>query len=112
VRDQQWTIIMSTEVREWFDGLPATERAHAVRATFMLGEYGVLLREPHCRQLRGKLRELRFRIAGRSTRVTYFAWEQRTMVLLTIFSKSQTRQPREIDRAERAMIAWVEGDRR
>lgn len=38
----------------------------------LLAEIGPLLDEPYTRQLSGKLRELRFRLSGRSWRITYF----------------------------------------
>jgi phage-related protein len=74
----------------------------------LLADYGVLLSEPHSRQLRGKLRELRFNLDGDAIRVTYFAWRARTIVLLTVFRKSNRREPREVERAERAMIQWLQ----
>lgn len=59
--------------------------------------------EPHTRQLDGKLRELRFFLAGRPVRVTYWIASGRRIILLTVFAKTQRRERAEVDRARRAM---------
>jgi phage-related protein len=68
-----------------------------------LAELGVALDEPHTRQLDGKLRELRFSLSGRPTRITYWIASGRRIVLLTVFVKTQRQERREIDRARNAM---------
>ncbi|RIK10835.1 MAG: addiction module toxin RelE [Acidobacteria bacterium] len=94
-------------VRLWLEEL---ERAHPgdcgrVRHHIdLLEEFGPLLSEPHSRQLRGKLRELR---PGK-WRVTYFADPKRRMILLSSFRKTSRRTPpTEIARAEKPMRAWL-----
>lgn len=67
-----------------------------------------MLAEPYTRQLRGKLRELRAYIAGRPTRVTYFIAPGRRVILLTVFPKTQWREPAEVERADRAMRRCIE----
>ena len=68
-----------------------------------LADEGVLLSEPHTRQLDGKLRELRFSLDGRAMRVTYWIASGRRIILLTVFAKTQRREPHQIERAKRAM---------
>jgi hypothetical protein len=59
----------------------------------------VALDEPFTRQLRGKLRELRFHV-GR---------EQVRIILLTVFRKTRQRERAEIDRAWQAMRVCIAG---
>jgi hypothetical protein len=62
-----------------------------------------LLGEPLTRQLAGKLRELRFTLAGQATRITYWIAPGRRIILLTVFAKTQPKERHQIDRARRAM---------
>ena len=64
-----------------------------------LADQGPLLHEPHTRQLDGKLRELRFYLDGRATRVTYWIATGRRVILLTVFSKTR--------RQERVEVGWA-----
>ena len=70
-----------------------------------MAERGVHLDEPYTRQLRGKLRELRFYLGstGQAARIAYYIATGRRIILLTVFSKQRRRERAEIDRAERAM---------
>jgi len=70
-----------------------------------LAEKGVHLEEPYTRQLRGKLRELRFYLGsvGRAVRISYYVARGRRIILLTVFSKQRRRERAEVARAERAM---------
>ena len=61
-----------------------------------------LLDEPFTRQLHGPLRELRFMLHGRNIRITYLIATGRRIVFLTIYAKTNRREPREIARAMRA----------
>jgi len=73
----------------------------------LLEEFGVLLSAPYSRQLDGRLRELR----PGSWRITYFADQERRLILLTSFRKRDRRtDPREIARARRAMQRWMHRD--
>lgn len=93
-------------VRAWLEELEQRSPAEfgsVVHKIDLLGEFGVFLEEPHSRQLRGKLRELR---AG-PWRVTYFADPKRRFVLLTSFRKKGRRSdPQEIARARKPMKDW------
>lgn len=63
---------------------------------------GPLLDEPFTKQLDGKLRELRFYLGGRPTRITYWIASGRRIILLTVFVKTQRQERREVERAKRA----------
>ena len=91
------------EVDEWLLGL---DRADFGRAQFyidLLEERGPLLGEPYTRQLRGKLRELRFHLERERVRITYYITSGRRIILLTVFRKTQRQERAEIDRAERVL---------
>ena len=51
---------LEPEVDNWFDTLDQGDKETAAFYVDLLVERGVLLGEPYTRQLRGKLRELRF----------------------------------------------------
>ncbi len=97
------SVELEPEVETWLAGLPALEFGQAQFYIDLLEQQGVLLGEPYTRQLFGKLRELRFYIGASRIRVTYYVASGRRIVLLTVFSKSARREPREIERAIRAM---------
>ncbi|MGH9184426.1 MAG: type II toxin-antitoxin system RelE/ParE family toxin [Acidimicrobiales bacterium] len=94
---------LEPEVRDWFLALGETDRARVRFHVDRLAELGPLLDEPHTRQLEGKLRELRFFVAGRPTRVTYWIAPGRRIVLLTVFVKTRRQERREVERAKQTM---------
>jgi hypothetical protein len=96
---------LEPEVAGWIGALPDEQFGRAEFYIDLLAERGVHLDEPYTRQLRGKLRELRFYLgpAGQATRITYYIARGRRIILLTVFSKQRRRERSEIDRAERAM---------
>lgn len=94
---------LEPEVRDWYLGLHEEAQGRASFHIDRLAELGPLLDEPHTRQLDGKLRELRFFLAGRPVRVTYWIAPGRRIILLTVFAKTQRRERAEVDRARRAM---------
>jgi hypothetical protein len=102
------TIELEDEVRDWYLALDEESQARVRFNIERLAEHGVLLDEPFTRQLNGPLRELRFMLAGRHTRITYWIATGRRIVLLTIFTKAQRKEPREIARAMRAYQRCVE----
>ena len=73
----------------------------------LLEREGVHLGEPYTRQLRGKLRELRFYVGREQIRVSYFIATGRRIILLTVFRKTQQREEAEVVRAEAAMRRCV-----
>ena len=78
----------------------------------LLAEKGVLLNFPYTSQLRGKLRELRFHLGRDQQRISYYMASGRRILMLTVFRKTKRREQAEIDRAEAAMRAHMERDRR
>jgi len=63
-------------------------------------------------KLRGKLRELRFHLGRDQQRISYYLASGRRIPMLTVFRKTKRREQAEIDRAEAAMRAHMERDRR
>ena len=106
VRSVGWGVVeLEPEVVAWIRGLPDQEFGRAEFYIDLLGAKGVHLDEPYTRQLRGKLRELRFYLGsvGRAVRIAYYIASGRRIILLTVFSKQQRRERAEVARAERAM---------
>lgn len=66
------TIELEQEVENWLLSLTDDDFGQVERHVDLLAEEGVLLGEPFTRQLRGKLRELRFYLGRRQTRITYY----------------------------------------
>jgi hypothetical protein len=91
------------EVTAWLMALDDEEFGQVERYIDLLADKGVHLGEPFTRQLRGRLRELRFYLGRSQTRITYYIASGRRIVLLTVFAKQRRREHREIDRAWRAM---------
>lgn len=94
---------LEPEVDKWFDSLSQEDQETAVFYVDLLAWRGVLLDEPHTRQLRGKLRELRFHLSQEAVRITYWIASGRRIILLTVFRKQRMRETAEVERAVRAM---------
>lgn len=62
----------------------------------------------HTRQLDGKLREVRFFLGGRPTRITYWIAPGRRITLFTVFAKSQRQERREVRREVRRAKSAME----
>lgn len=97
------TIEAEPEVTAWLLALDDENFGQVERYVDLLVEEGVHLGEPFTRQLRGKLRELRFYLGRSQTRITYYIATGRRIVLLTVFAKTRPQERGEIDRAWRAM---------
>lgn len=93
---------LEPEVRDWYLVLDEADQARVQFNVDRLAEMGPLLDEPFTKQLDGKLRELRFYLDGRPTRITYWIASGRRIILLTVFVKTQRRDRREVERAKRA----------
>ncbi len=75
----------------------------------MLRDYGVLLKEPYTRQIRGKIRELRIKDNQGAIRILYFAYTGRRFILLHGFIKKTDKTPeREIEIAEKRMNDFIQ----
>ncbi|MBQ1039857.1 MULTISPECIES: type II toxin-antitoxin system RelE/ParE family toxin [Micromonospora] len=101
------SVELEPEVRDWLEGLPTADFARAAFYIDLLAGRGVLLGEPHSRQLDGKLRELRFYLERDAVRVTYWIASDRRIILLTVFRKTRMREDREVERARRAFERCV-----
>jgi hypothetical protein len=97
------TVEVEPEVERWLTRLGDEHFGHAQFYVDLLEREGVALGEPYTRQLRGKLRELRFYVRRERYRITYYIATGRRIILLTVFKKSQQRETEEIDRADVAM---------
>lgn len=98
---------LEPEVRDWLLSLGENDFQRVRAQIDLLEQAGAELGEPHTRQLRGKLRELRFYLRGERERITYYIASGRRIILLTVFYKTQQREPAEIDRAERVMLQCI-----
>ena len=93
-------IELEPEVEKRFLGLSPQHRGTAAFHVDLLAQQGVLLGEPYARQLRGKLRELRFHLDSEATRITYWIASGRRIILLTAFRKQHAGIPRSNGRYE------------
>jgi hypothetical protein len=94
---------LEPEVDTWFDTLDQEGQETAAFYVDLLAERGVLLDEPYTRQLRGKLRELRFHLEREAVRVSYWIAPGKRIILLMVFRKQRMRETAEVERAWRAM---------
>src|SRR6266550_4091945 len=101
------SVELEPEVRRWLEKLDDEGFGQAQFYIDLLEREGVALGEPYTRQLRGKLRELRFFLKRERYRITYYIAKGRRVILLTIFKKSAQREFAEIARAEVAMARCV-----
>ena len=97
------TVELEPEVSRWLDSLSDDEFGRVAFYIDLLEDQGVHLDEPYSRQLRSKLRELRFHLGRERRRLTYYLAEDRRIILLTVFRKTKAREIAEVERAERAM---------
>ncbi|MFI7054957.1 type II toxin-antitoxin system RelE/ParE family toxin [Streptosporangium canum] len=98
---------LEPEVDEWFDTLDQDDQETAAFYVDLLAERGVLLDEPYTRQLRGKLRELRFHLQREAVRITYWIAPGRRIIMLTVFRKQRMRESAEIEHAWLAMQRYI-----
>ncbi len=101
------TVELESEVTRWLEGLSDDDFGRAAFYVDLLEREGVHLDEPYTRQLRGKLREVRFYLGRERMRVSYFFASGRRIILLTVFRKTRQREKAEVDRANAAMRRCV-----
>ena len=103
------TVELEPEVADWLEELPDDQFGRVEYYIDLLADRGPQLREPYTRQLRGKLRELRFYLGptGDAVRITYFLATGRRIILLTVFRKQRRRERAEVDRAIRVMESCI-----
>ncbi len=110
-----WEIVFYQDNRgkepviEFLDSLALSDRAKVTRLLRLLAQFGVLLKEPYTKQIKGKLRELRITGKTGNTRILYFGVTGRKFVLLHGFIKKTAKAPiQEIETAQRRMEDFVE----
>ena len=105
-----WTIdYYSEDVRLEIDALPIGIRASYARLTELLEEFGLELRMPHSRAMRGGLFELRPRGREGIARIFYCAKVGRKIIILHSFIKNTNETPkRELDIARRRRREVIE----
>jgi hypothetical protein len=94
---------LEPDVRDWYLTLDEDQQGRVDFHIDRLAQEGPLLDEPHTKQLDGKLRELRFYLGSRPTRITYWIAPGRRIILLTVFEKTKRQKRRQVERARRAM---------
>jgi phage-related protein len=95
----QWNVVFYQDARgrkpvdDWISELAEREQARIFKTIELLEKYGVRLTMPHCRQVRGKIWELRIAAGRRDYRILYAAAPGRQFVLLHGFSKKTDKTP-------------------
>jgi phage-related protein len=96
-------------VAEFLNSLFPNVRTKVVRSIDLLCNYGVLLKEPYTKQIKGKLRELRIKDNQGAIRILYFTYTGRRFVLLHGFIKKTDKTPiRDIEIAEKRMNDFLQ----
>lgn len=96
-------------VADFIDSLPLGTQAKVFRLMDLLGDYGVLLKEPYTKQIRDKIREIRIRDNRGAVRVLYFTFTGKRFVLLHGFVKKSDKIPeKEIEIAEKRMTDFLQ----
>ena len=94
---------------DFIDALPDETRAKVFRIIKMLKDYGVLLKEPYTRQVKGKIRELRIKDIQGAIRILYFTFTGRRFILLHGFIKKTEKTPlSDIELAEKRMYDFLQ----
>jgi phage-related protein len=97
-------------VKDFIDSLSPQGQAKYLFITRLLGEYGIHVREPYVKQIRGhkKLYETRIKDRSGISRILYFAHTGRKFILLHGFTKKTDKTPaREIETAEHRMEDYL-----
>lgn len=106
----------SMPVLDYLLTLEAKSRAKAFTEIELLEKHGLNLKEPYVKSLKGSkyrgLYELRIKFASNASRIIYFAYRNRTFVLLHGFTKKAEQTPvGELDRALRYRADFERRDR-
>jgi hypothetical protein len=102
-----WSIELEPEVEQWLESLPAGQFATVASRIEYLGEHGAAIRMPRSRSLGDGLFELRFDLAQKAQRITFFFPEGRRIVLLTTFCKQRQNERAEVARARQALARCI-----
>ena len=102
-----WSVEVEPEVEAWLVSLAGADVDRAVEQINRLEDFGAALHLPHARHLRGRLWELRFILANRETRITYYLVGGHRIILLTVFTKQRQNERAEVDRAYQVMLRCI-----
>ena len=92
----------SCPVEEFLDSLDNKMAAKAYGMIGLLEEYGTMLRMPYSKQLDNGIFELRIKFGGNITRILYFFFVRKNIILTNGFvKKTQKTPPDEIAKAKR-----------
>jgi phage-related protein len=93
----------------FIDALPDKTIVKVFRIIKLLREYGILLKEPYTKQIKGKIRELRIKDSQGAIRILYFTHTGKRFILLHGFIKKTEKTPeREIEIAEKRMNDFIQ----
>ena len=81
---------------EFINSLPKGARAKVFRTIKLLKDYGVLLKEPYSKQIKGKIRELRIKGSQGSIKFYILPIQADGLFSCTALSKRLIRHPLEI----------------
>jgi hypothetical protein len=94
-----YEVEIEPEVRSWLANLSDRDFGRVDFLVGLLTEHAEDLGEPYTRHLGGKVRELRFHLLRRQTRLTYWLAPGRRVILLTVFRKTRGAETAEVARA-------------
>ena len=99
-----YEVEIEPEVRSWLASLSGRDFGRVDFLVCLLAEHAEDLGEPYTRHLGGKVRELRFHLLRKQTRVTYWLAPGRRVILLTVFRKTRSAETAEVTRALHAQM--------
>ena len=106
--DIDWgKVELEPEAIDWYRGLAEVDQGRVEYNVELLAATGPLLGEPQTRQLKRKLRELRFTLSSGDWRISYYIATHRRIILLTAFPKKRGQERAQVARAERAMAGCI-----
>lgn len=83
----------TTPVLDFIQTLPGKMRAKAAREINMLAEYGNELREPYTKYISDGIFELRIKVGSDISRVLFFYYKEKTIVITNGFIKKTDKIP-------------------
>jgi len=94
---------------KFIEALSNEAKVKVFRIIKLLKDYGVLLKEPYTRQIKGKVRELRIKGNQGAIRILYFTYTGKRFILLHGFVKKTDKTPvREIEVAEKRLNDFIQ----
>ncbi|MDP2681866.1 MAG: type II toxin-antitoxin system RelE/ParE family toxin [Deltaproteobacteria bacterium] len=94
---------------EFIEALSNEAKVKVFRIIKLLKDYGVLLKEPYTRQVKGKIRELRIKDNQGAIRILYFTYTGKRFILLHGFVKKTDKTPvREVEVAEKRLNDFIQ----